>query len=79
MKILIVAAMLLFQAGDDPEPDRPASCDNHLQTPAAERCACERAMQKCNGMPEPPAKMTSKCKTYCREDHCGCAGSSCRS
>lgn len=89
IKVLILAAML-FQApqgSDDPEngapePGQPAQCDNHLQTPADKRCACGRAMQKCNGdFPEPPAdvKMDHKCKTYCRAQHCECAGMRCRS
>jgi hypothetical protein len=79
--ILFLAGLLLFQS-DDPEPDKPVSCDNHLSTPADMRCACGRAKQNCEGgLPQPPAdvRMDKQCKTYCREQHCQCAGHGCRS
>ena len=79
IRALALAALLLFQSPDDPEPGQPAHCDNYLATPAAHRCACGRAMQKCSipaEEPEPVA-MDKRCKTYCREQHCLCVGTHC--
>ena len=80
IRILIFAGLLLFQS-DDPEPDKPVSCDNYLQTPAEMRCHCARDRQECRGLPEPRAnvELDHSCKTYCRMQHCNCAGHGCRS
>jgi hypothetical protein len=83
-RLLLMAALLLFQNGSDPEnqpPEagKPLHCDNYLKTPKAEKCACDRAMQKCRGLPEPGAdvRMDKKCRTYCRAQHCLCVGNGC--
>jgi hypothetical protein len=84
IKILLVVGLLFFQGdGDAPErPDQPTHCDNYFNTPKDMRCACGRARQNCEGgPPQPPAdvKMDQRCKTYCREQHCECAGKGCMS
>jgi hypothetical protein len=61
-----------------PEGTAP-QCDNLTSTPAAHRCACGRAMQKCTSPVDPPAPvaMDKKCKTCCREQQCFCVGTKC--
>jgi hypothetical protein len=79
--------LLAFQSppadpeGGDPEPGKPAQCDNHKSTPEAHKCHCLRDRQKCSGLPEGPAdvRMDKSCLTYCREQKCYCAGHGCRS
>lgn len=87
IKVLLFAGLLLFQSpdgegGDDTEEGKPLSCNNYKSTTPDHRCECARAMQKCDGdLPQPPAdvRMDKKCKTYCRQQHCQCAGMRCRS
>ena len=87
MKIFILMLLFLAQSPEDPEngppePGQPAQCDNSEHTEAAHRCACGRAIQNCEGgMPQGPAdvRMDKRCKTYCRAQHCECAGHKCRS
>lgn len=87
-RILALSLMLLLQApqgddgGTDSEEGKPAQCDNYKNTAPDHKCACDRAMQDCQGkMPQPPAdvRMDKKCKTYCRQQHCMCAGHGCTS
>lgn len=86
---------LALQAPDVPQPPagngededggaeagRPLQCDNFAQTAPAHRCHCARDQQKCHGFPDPPAdvKMDSHCLTFCKQQHCQCAGHGCRS
>lgn len=93
MRILLFAVLLIFQQGNGGDPNLPGGeqepyhegtamhCDNYRSTQATHRCECERAMQKCNGLPEPPANiyMSRKCKTSCHPERCSCAGMHCRS
>lgn len=88
MKILLILGLLFLQSpGDEPgdgapEAGKPAQCDNHRSTPPDHRCECARAQQKCEGkLPEPPAdvRMDKRCRTYCRAQHCQCAGAGCTS
>ena len=86
LKIAVVALLLLQGAvpGDKlakpqaPEGTAP-QCDNLIKTPAAHRCACGRAMQKCKVPGDEPAdvRMDKKCLTYCREQKCFCSGPGC--
>lgn len=81
-RILILAALFLFQQEQAPEEGKPASCDNFRQTEASHRCDCARDEQKCNGgIPQPPAdvSMDAKCSTYCRKQNCKCVGHGCAS
>jgi hypothetical protein len=53
------------------------SCDNRHEN--AHKCACLRAMTECKmpGMKiDEPGAM---CKTFCKPQHCHCAGPSCTS
>jgi hypothetical protein len=80
IRILALSALLLFRSqGDDPEAGQPAHCDNYLKTPAAHRCQCGRAIQKCTSPADPPedVRMDRKCKTFCREQRCLCQGTRC--
>ena len=88
MKVFILMLLFLAQSPDDPEngpPEpgsKPAQCDNYKQTEPVHRCECGRAMQDCKGgVPDTPAdvRMDKRCKTYCRAQHCECAGHGCRS
>ncbi len=89
MKVFVLALLFLMQTqspedpeNGPPEPGQPARCDNFKDTEAAHRCECGRAKQECDGgLPQPPAdvRMDKKCKTYCRAQHCECAGHKCRS
>ena len=81
IRILFLAMAAFLLQDDTPEPDKPVSCDNYLQTPAEMRCHCARDRQECHGLPEPRAnvELDHSCKTYCRMQHCNCAGHGCRS
>lgn len=69
--VLLAAQLVAFQEGT------AASCDNRHDN--AHKCACLRAMTECKmpGMKiQEPGAM---CKTYCKPEHCHCAGPSCTS
>lgn len=84
MKLLIITCLFLFQQQEDgPEfPNQPLQCDNYKMTAPEHRCDCARARQNCEGkLPQGPAdvRMDKSCKTYCKQQHCNCAGHACRS
>lgn len=87
MKILffiLALALLLFAQGDterdDPNPEWPGqkmACNNFRDNAHPCHCAmatsCEAHRQKnpdLNG--DGDAEMGTRCKTYCRKDHCSC-------
>ena len=74
--------------GEAPDDNTPyhegtaSHCDNDRQTDVPHQCDCERARQKCNGLPgDKPANiyMSRTCKTSCHPDKCGCYGHGCTS
>ncbi len=74
LKLLLIAGLFLFQApqGDDPEANRPPSCDNYAKS--VHKCQCGRALHADCGTPEPKVAMDKSCLTYCKEQNCKCHG-----
>src|SRR6266852_4031964 len=73
-RIILVAILGAVAFGFQEAPEGTAeSCNNYHDTKPVHKCNCAKAMM-CGRGGSGSAEPDSKCKTYCRPDHCHCVG-----
>jgi hypothetical protein len=75
--LAIVLFAATFQVAATPQESM--YCDNSGAKDSGSRfhhCDCNKATDMCDA-DHPKQAANSKCKTYCREDHCDCSTESC--